>query len=292
MTVILSQDEIDEILVKLGTYTQAEVDLLLNNLLTPKEKPIFFDQIKGVQDLAKFLIQEAVDKNKNSFENLYVNSFQGSHITLSKQIINDVYTQSAVKEPKAIVKIGNIEIIPINICPSCKNYHYDEEVQEIYSESKPSTEFISKNEGLKEYEMIRKWKTENRTICCKKCNLYFQPTIVYSESENYHPYLCKLQTIKTLDDWFYSERTSKIELFSLKTKTIVFGKTTSLLWDVFLNESVNGIETCPQGLLNNIVRYTPLAHLEKMLNKEMGIPVFNSFDFKSYYKPTQIFEEV
>ncbi|HMV41018.1 MAG TPA: hypothetical protein PK079_11930 [Leptospiraceae bacterium] len=273
MTEILSQEEIDALLDAIGMDPEPQIDTL--------------------QDLSNYLIQKRIEKKKNSFEEQYVNLFQGPHIQVTKSLINNVYTQAAVKEPKAIVKIGNIEIIPINICPTCNNYHYDEEVQEIYSESKPDKSFISKNKKLKEYDLIKKWKMENRTICCKKCKTYFQPTIVYSKTHNSIPYFCKLQTVKTLDDWFLTERKSKIQLFSLKTKTIKINKNrTSFLWNVFLNKNINGMETCPQALLTNIVRYTPIEHLEKMLRNEKNIPVFNSFDFTPYYKPTQIFNEI
>lgn len=290
---ILSQDEIDEILARIEKLSSTEVDALLNALMSNREPliPLIVPRINNLEDFAEFIVYK---ETENSFADSHINTFQGNHIVVDKWVISNAYTQSAVKEPKAIVKIGNIEIIPINICPSCKNFHYDEEVQEIYAESKPSREFASKNERLKEYELIRKWKSENRTICCKKCKIYFQPTIVYSETENSDPYLCKQQTIKALDDWFQAEKTSKLELFSLKTETIQFERyTATLFWDVFLSEYVNGMETCPRALLTSIARYTPLEHLEKMLNREKRIPVFNSYNFKSYYyKPTQIFEKL
>ncbi len=270
--------------------SQDEIDALLNAI---SSSPTPSPKISNLKEFGKYLIQKKVEMDKNSFENQNVNIFQGPHITLNKSLINNVYTQAVVKEPKAIVKLGNIEIIPINLCPSCNHYHYDEEVQEIYSTSNPSLSFITKNKNLKGYDLDKKWKTENRTICCKKCNAYFQPTIVYSESENSDPYLCKMQTIDTLDKWFLTERKAKIQLFSISTKTIVFNQSrTSLFWDIFLDENVNGMSTCPTGLLTNIARYTPLEHIPKLLNGEKRVPVFNSYDFKGYYKPTQVFKEV
>lgn len=265
--------------------SQEEIDALLNGIST---LPSW--DIKDVNDLAKYLVNKI---EKNSFADHHVNLFQGQHITISRQLINDVYTQALVKEPKAIVKIGNIEIIPINICPSCKHYHYDEEVQEIYNTSMPNRVFQEKNKKLTTSELLKKWRLDNRTICCKKCNTYFQPTIAYSETENSDPYLCKYQTIKTLDDWFIAERKAKIQLFSAKTKTITFTKKgTSFLWDTFLKDPVNGMETCPKGLMTNIVRYTPFKHLEKMLKKEKTIPVFDSFNFDTFYKSSQVFNEI
>ena len=231
MTEILSQEEIDALLDAISS-------------MVPHR------EIKNIKDFGNYLVQNIEDNDKNSFANQNVNIFQGPHVTVSKRLINDIYTQAVVKEPKAIIKIGNIEIIPINICPSCKNYHYDEEVQEVYNTSKPSKPFRDKNKKLTESELLKKWRVDNRTICCKKCNTYFQPTIAYSETETSDPYLCKYQTIKTLDDWFIKERKAKIQLFSTRTKTITFTKKgTSFLWDTFLNDPVNGMETCPKGLM-------------------------------------------
>jgi hypothetical protein len=66
----------------------------------------------------------------------------------------------------------------------------------------------------------------------------------------------------------------------------------SAIGGVFLSESVNGLDTCLKGLLSNIVRYTPLQHLDKMLANEKNIPVFNSYNFDSFYKTSHVFKEL
>ncbi|MEM7184678.1 MAG: hypothetical protein AAF518_27530 [Spirochaetota bacterium] len=271
--------------------SQAEIDALLNAISS--HDSIIYQPINDISELSNYLQKRSEVIDKNSFAYRHVHSFQGPHIVLSKQLINDTYTRLAIKEPKAIITIGSMEIIPINICPACNNYHYEEEVQGIYETSNPSQEFIQKNKTLSAFELERKWRVFNRTICCQKCGTYFQPTVVFSETEIADPYLCKYQTIEALDSWFYQERKSKIELFSTKTKTVTFHKTaTTFFWDIFINDPVNGMETCPKGLLTNIVRYTPMEHLEKMLAKEKNIPVFDSHNFESYYKSAQIFERL
>jgi len=262
-----------------GSLSQEELNALLGG--TYDYVPV----IRTIKDLGNLLAKQIEVHNHKSFAERYVNIFQGPHITVTKELISEVYSKTSSKEPKAIVKVGDIEIIPINICPSCNYYHYDEEVQEIYNTSRPSANFISKFKSLSEIEILRKWRTENRTICCKKCSTYFQPTIAYSQSDATDPYLCKTQTIDTLKNWFkyITDQKVKVHLFSNSTKTIeTQGNKSILYWDVFLKEPINGMEKCPKGILTNIARYTPYEDLEEMIAKENGVPVFEAFQFDSF----------
>ena len=91
MTEILSQEEIDALLDAISS-------------MVPHR------EIKNIKDFGNYLVQNIEDNDKNSFANQNVNIFQGPHVTVSKRLINDIYTQAVVKEPKATIKIGRAHV--------------------------------------------------------------------------------------------------------------------------------------------------------------------------------------
>ncbi|MDH5654441.1 MAG: hypothetical protein OEZ34_00915 [Spirochaetia bacterium] len=267
--------------------TQEEIDMLLR----PIEIHTSPDKINSINDLSNALIKTIKEKSFEFRESF----FQGPHITISKIDLDQIYNKLTLEEPEAIVKIGNAELIPVHVCPHCKHYHSDGEIVQSYSQALPDRNFVIQHNKLGKSKIIRKWRTERQTVICLKCGKPFQPVIVFSQnSDCYTPYLCKLQLINDLDEWFagtFHNAHESCRLFSSQTNTVKVEKSgkTSLYWDIFLNESVNGMKSAPAHLLTNILRYTPVEEIESMIEGKKHISVFSDFDFREYYHPLHYF---
>jgi hypothetical protein len=61
--------------------------------------------------------------------------------------------------------------------------------QEIYNTSKTSTTFREKKLTINRAFLKKKYRLDNRTIRCKKCDTYFQPTVqgLISNNVRYRP---------------------------------------------------------------------------------------------------------
>lgn len=270
----------------MDVLTQEEIDILLGAI---SPSPVF--EVNSVEDFSKAILEAVAKNSPQNRENL----FQGPHISISKNDLDEIYGKLSMEEPEAIAKIGNSELIPVNVCPHCQSYHKDSEITRLYSNAMPDRNFVLQYNKLGKSKIIRKWRTERQTVICPHCNKPFQPTIVFSEDATvYTPSLCKLQVINDLDEWFaggFTKDQSSCRLFSSQTGTVKVDKSgkTTLYWDIFTNDSVDGLKRAPAHLLTNLVRYTPVDDLQGMFEREKQISVFSDYDFIDYYHPLHYF---
>lgn len=268
---------------KIGGYlTQEEIDQLLRAI----SPGIQVESITSPASLGSFLFNEI--KNRTGTKGM----FKGPHLVLDRSFMREAYTRAAVVEPASIIKIGSIEIFPVNVCPFCGSFTSDTAVGDYFRSSTPSASFLLENPRKSPYEIRRLWKTRVETLPCPSCGKVFQPSTVISDSSDNvaMPSYCRYQTIQHLVDWFISWTGKQMQLFSVKTHTVRFTHThTTLFWDVFLHSAVKGFENCPPDISVNILKYTPFSDIKKMLEGAKGVSVFGAEDFSDLYSSTMVF---
>jgi hypothetical protein len=218
--------------------------------------------------------------------------FRGAHATLDRAMMRDLYTRAAVSEPASIVRVGSVEIFPVNLCPQCGTVMPDAAVAEWFARSTPSREFSAAQTGKTRLQIDRLWKTQVETVPCKSCGLLFQPSTIVSDGSDgaQTPAYCRCQTIQHLIDWFIGWTGRQIQLFSVKTGMVRFTReATRLYWDVFLNPAVCGLANCPADITANILRYTALRDIQRMIAGDRGSEVFGGQDFSALYSSDMVF---
>jgi hypothetical protein len=114
-------------------------------------------------------------------------------------------------------------------------------------------------------------------VCCAQCDTFFIPSLIIADSipRNEVQFLCRLQTINAVEDFYANTWNRKNVLTRNKCNRLQYGVFRAIRNDVYLRD----LEPRPT-LIANMLQYTPMSLMLNFINGtnvEKGDILFNQW---------------
>jgi len=162
----------------------------------------------------------------------------------------------------------NIKLINFSVCPKCARVFSFKDLSDYYAKPKRDERFK---------DMKEQFRRDTR-VHCEDCGEYFLPALVISEGtpRNETQFLCRIQTMSAIEDFYASKRGAKVLSKNaknlIKTTPLKSSPVKAIRNDVFIKD----MEAKPT-LIANLLQYTPAKY------------VINIIDGSNYRKKDPLF---
>jgi hypothetical protein len=233
-SLVISQEEIDKLLVPIGCYRASKMfesievfeDYLVNRKFNPEEPYGIFD--KDISICRFFNSKE----NENLLEDIKRKNEEQGH--------------GNIKIPNT-----NIMLINYSFCAKCKTVYSFKDITDYYMNPIPDAKYKNR---------AHQYRNDTR-VFCNNCSTYFIPSMIISDGtpKNEVQFLCRIQTIDAVEKFFIQK---DINVLTKKESNLIQkGNMKAIKNDVYIKD----MEEKPT-LITNIIQYTPFNLIMNLID--------------------------